>query len=225
MYSVYKFEKASDSLCKIINTFEIKEMYIPYYICPSVRHALFKTDCKPLFYHIDDNFMPARSFDKESYILYPNYFGICSNNVKQLCEIYPKLIVDNAHAFFNEPSGLACFNAGYKFGLENCSYLWIKDRLKSAMGISEFEKEKIKRKKNFIKLCEKYSEANQLEIDGKSIPFCYPYLAKTEEEADKLAKDLTEKGLAIYRYWESLPENFNEYKFYKRLVPIPLIST
>ena len=224
MYSVYKLEKASNSLEKIISAFDIKEMHIPYYICPSVRHALFTQGCKPLFYHITNDFMPDCSFDKESYILYPNYFGICSKNVKILTEKYPKLIVDNAHAFFEPPSGFACFNAGYKFNLVNCSYLWIKDSLKNDITIPEFEQEKEKRIKMFLELDKKYSSANQLKIDKNSIPFCYPYLAKTEREADKLAIHLTQNGLTIYRYWEALPENYNEYKFYKRLVPIPLNS-
>lgn len=222
MYSVYKFEKASDSLCKIIETFDIKELYIPYYICPSVRHALFKMNCKPLFYHIDDNFMPDCAFDTEKYILYPNYFGICSENVKELCKKYPKLIVDNAHAYFEQPSGIACFNAGYKFSLENCSYLWIEDGYNSCISVPEFEKEKKERKKIFTGLCEKYSDTNQLKIDKNSIPFCYPYLAKSEDSADNFAKGLTKNGYTIYRYWEALPENYNEYKFYKRLVPVPL---
>ena len=59
-------------------------------------------------------------------------------------------------------------------------------------------------------------------MKGDSIPFCYPYLAKTIDEADKLAYELMNKGLQIYRYWRPLPKSYNEYKFYSRLVPIPL---
>ena len=38
------------------------------------------------------------------------------------------------------------------------------------------------------------------------------------EVAEKLTKD----GLIIYRYWNNLPRNYNEYKFYRQLVPIPI---
>ena len=65
---------------------------------------------------------------------------------------------------------------------------------------------------------------NQLKIDiqQNTVPFCYPYLAPTIELADKLVEKLTKDGKTIYRYWNNLPKTYNEYKFYSRLVPIPL---
>ena len=56
-----------------------------------------------------------------------------------------------------------------------------------------------------------------------SIPFVYPYLADTEENADKLVSSLNKKGKTVYRYWGPLPKSFNEYKFFLRLVPIPIL--
>ena len=67
----------------------------------------------------------------------------------------------------------------------------------------------------------KYEESNLLEIETAKSPFCYPYLAENETEADSLVKDLS-KEMIIYRYWNSLPKAYNEYKFYSRLVPIPI---
>ena len=52
-------------------------------------------------------------------------------------------------------------------------------------------------------------------------PFCYPLLMESEEKADKIVKSLTEEGYTIYRYWNLLPESYNEYKFYSRLIPVP----
>jgi hypothetical protein len=47
-------------------------------------------------------------------------------------------------------------------------------------------------------------------------------LLPTEELANKYATNFIKEGKEIFRYWNCLPKTFNEYKFYKRLVPIPL---
>ena len=226
MYKILKFDLARNALKYLIKTYKIKEMKIPYYLCDVVRHTLVAEGCKPIFYHIDDKFYPSEEFSEEDFILYPNYWGICNNNVNILVKKYPKLIVDNAHAYFNEPSGFACFNAGHKFGY-NDSFLWInisKNNEQSDNDNKFYSDENIciLRKWKFQELHKKYKNMNLLHIDMNSIPFCYPCLVDTTENADKLVKTLKQEGNVIYRYWNFLPKNYNEYKFYSRLVPIPI---
>ncbi|MCM1004591.1 MAG: hypothetical protein NC408_09675 [Candidatus Gastranaerophilales bacterium] len=213
-----KFDLARNALRYIVKRDGIKEIYIPYYLCDVIRHTLFEENCKTLFYHIDDNFMPDKEFPRDSYILYPNYFGICSNNVEKLINLYPHLIVDNAHAFYAQPSGYASFNSSRKFLPENeGAFLWFREGINPA-------KPNLKRQEEFFRLHKEFKEHNLLKIDIKQndIPFCYPLLANTQEEADNIAKNLQKEGKIIYRYWNNLPKSFNEYKFYSRLVPIPL---
>lgn len=212
-----KFDYARDALKYLIKTFEIEKIYIPYYLCDVIRHAVVEMGCKPIFYHIDDNFMPVEAFPKEDYILYPNYFGICDKNVKILVKKYPKLIVDNAHAYYAQPSGFASFNAEHKFlSVDKGANLWI------GKGVNNVKLD-LKRREKFL-YYHKLLKNNLLNIDieKNSIPFCYPYLAPTEIEADELVNKLTKQGLIIYRYWNRLPKTYNEYKFFARLVPIPL---
>ena len=218
-YKTLNFNLGRECLGYIVKTFGIREMRIPYYLCDVIRHTLFEKGCKPVFYHINDDFLPTEEFAKEDVILYPNYFGICGKNVKYLSEKYPNLIVDNAHAYYDKPSGFACFNAGHKFGKEK-STLWIKGK-NSEKNNTEPD---FPYKNSFIELHKKYGSANLLKIDIESItaPFVYPLLAKTMDEADKIVKSLKKEGKTIYRYWSPIPKNFNEYKFYSRLVPIPL---
>ncbi len=214
-----KFNFAREALIYLINKYEIKEIFIPYYLCDVIRHSVFTTKCKPLFYHIDDNFMPSINFLEDSYIVYPNYFGICSKNVDKLIKKYPKLIVDNAHAFYAQPQGFATFNSSRKFLTQNeGAFLWIGN------GENCYEID-IKRRKTFDELHKLYKNSNGQEISIKKddVPFCYPYLAKTEKEADDLVKELNKRGKIIYRYWNCLPKSYNEYKFYSKLVPIPLV--
>lgn len=226
MYKKLKFDLARNSLRYLIQEFGINEIYIPYYLCDVIRHTIREEKCKPVFYHIDDNFYPAQDFPKYSYILYPNYFGICGENVNKLEKFYPKLIVDNAHAFYLPPQGFACFNAKHKFKpVDSASYLYIKIEDNNSENIySNYiypcPPERIK---EFERLHEKYGCINNLNIHLPIIsPFVYPFLASSDKEADKLATELTKEGKIIYRYWNSLPHNYNEYKFYRRLVPIPL---
>lgn len=226
MYKTLTFDLAREALGCIIKTYKIKEMKIPYYLCDVVRHTLVKEGCKPRFYHIDDNFFPAENFSENDYILYPNYWGVNGKNVKILTSLYPKLIVDNAHAYYDKPSGLACFNAGHKFGYKD-SYLWITDNSSDTNTDIIIDNSAKERQKVFAELHEKYKTTNLLDIDTDSVtsfyPFIYPYLAKTTQEADVLVGQLKEEGKTVYRYWNPLPKSFLEYSFYSRLVPIPIL--
>ena len=221
MYEQIFFDLGRNALRHLIRTYEIKAMYIPYYLCDVIRHTLVEEKCKPIFYHIDDNFLPSENLPENDYILYPNYFGIFSKNIENLVKIYPKLIVDNSHAYYDKPSGFACFNSGHKFGFKN-SILYVKNK-NNICKISTYGKSK--RLKKFLYLHQKYKDSNNLKISISSLeaPFVYPYLADTIDIADSLAKSLKEEGKTIYRYWNPLPQNFNEYKFYSRLVPIPVL--
>lgn len=214
---IMKFDFARDALKYLIKKFDIKEIHLPYYLCDVIRHSVVEMNCKPLYYHIDDNFLPTCEFNREDYILYPNYFGICDKNVKNLVDKYPKLIVDNAHSYYSQPSGFASFNAEHKFlPVEKGAYLWI------GKGNNNVKVDLVRREKfMYYHSCLK-NNLLKIDIDENTIPFCYPYLAQSEIEANKVVDELKKKGLIIYRYWNRLPQSYNEYKFYSRLVPIPL---
>lgn len=230
MYSTLEFDLGRNALRYVIRTFNIKKLHIPYYLCDVVRHMLVEENCKPLFYHINNDFYPSKEFLEEDYILYPNYWGICGNNVKKLVNKYPNLIVDNAHAFYDIPKGFACFNAGHKFGY-NKSILWVKNiNNKKYIEKTKFKNQTefcinnaLKRKEIFLELHSKYKTINMLKIDLSSNPFVYPCLTKTTEEADALVSELKEEGKTVYRYWNNLPKSYLEYKFYSKLVPVPIM--
>lgn len=212
-----KLKFARDALKYLIKTYNIKEIYIPYYLCDVMRHAVFEVNCKPIFYHIKDDFMPAQNFPKSAYIVYPNYFGICDKNIDKLIKIYPRLIIDNAHAFYSKPRGFASFNSAKKFlPVKDGAYLWIGEEKgftpPNNQRYLEFMKYHNMLRDNMLKI----------NISKDTIPFCYPYLAPSTEIADNLVVQLTKQGKTIYRYWNALPKSYNEYKFYSRLVPIPL---
>lgn len=127
---------ARNCLRYIIKAYEIKEIYVPYYICPEVVKSIHKEDCNIKFYHIDKMFMPKKYFPKDAYILYVNYFGICARQVKELSSKYSNLIVDNAQAFFMPKYGLASFNSLRKFfGVPDGAFLYTEKTIKKELEI------------------------------------------------------------------------------------------
>lgn len=120
---------ARNCLKLIVKSLNISRINVPYYICPVVRQALKEEKVNINFYHIDKNFMPIGDFEKDDFVLYVNYFGLCSSQNKKLAGKYKNLISDNAHAFFAEASGIASFNSVRKFfnvndgGLLDCGFV------------------------------------------------------------------------------------------------------
>lgn len=174
MYKKLYFNLARNSLRHIIRTYKIREINLPYYLCDEIRHSVIKEKCNPVFYHIDDKFFPVKKFDKDEYILYPDYFGICGKNTEKLCDMYQNIIIDNSHSFYSEPKGFACFNSARKFlPVYNGSVLWIKNinninqyKIEEYKNILTNEQEKIQAETEFQKtepafICEKLK--NQIE--------------------------------------------------------------
>lgn len=183
-YKLAKLNTARNSLCYVIKVFDIKEIYIPYYICPSLRSAVKKENCKIIFYHIDKEFKPATSFPKSAFILYPNYFGVCSKNVDDLALLYPNLIVDNAHSFFSEPRGIASFNSLRKFfpTLRDGAFLYTTKVLDSDFQIDEFSY--FQENLSFEELVK-----NENRLDYQEIKFMskttFEYFSQIDLEAEK----------------------------------------
>lgn len=99
----------------LIRTYNITKIHVPYYTCPVVFEAINQENCGIEFYHINECFVPEKTFSKNDFILYTNYFGICAKNVKNLAQKYSNLIVDNAQAYYMPKCGLASFNSARKF--------------------------------------------------------------------------------------------------------------
>jgi len=99
----------------IIRAFDIKTLFVPYYTCPAIWEAAKAEHCNMVFYDIDINFLPAREFPEDAFILANNYFGACRDNIKRLSEKYKNLIVDNAQSFYSVPYGIASFYSPRKF--------------------------------------------------------------------------------------------------------------
>ncbi|MDR1134941.1 MAG: hypothetical protein LBL49_01995 [Clostridiales Family XIII bacterium] len=106
---------ARNALRYIIRVFSITALHVPYYTCPVVWDAVNSENCEILFYDIDEDFMPAREFDDDAFVLANNYFGVCDDNMAILSRKYRNLIVDDAQSFYSKSCGLASFYSPRKF--------------------------------------------------------------------------------------------------------------
>ena len=253
---------ARNALRYIIRAFNIKVLYIPYYICPALRNVVNKENCKIVYYHIDTDFRIIDDIPLDSFILYPDYFGICSHIVDEYASKYKNLIVDNAHSFFSMPKGVASFSSLRKFfpALRDGSFLYTKkiidncfkkDELKyypKKMDISEFIKNENRldnqdicmisdstfnayskinlelEKQRRISLFEKinYFLNGDIVLQDNQVPYAYPYFEKDLSKAEKIAKELSENNINVYRFWNNLPINFPERELYTNLLVISL---
>lgn len=83
----------------------IKKIYIPYYLCDSVRNICKKVNVDIRYYHIDERFLPQiESISGNEWIYIVNYYGqLTSEDIINMKIKYKNIIVDQAQSYFAEP--------------------------------------------------------------------------------------------------------------------------
>lgn len=81
------------------------KIYIPFYMCPTVKQTLEMFMINYEEYHINDNFEPINVTLKEhECILLFNFCGVISSDIfVNLVAKYKNVIIDNSQAFFSTP--------------------------------------------------------------------------------------------------------------------------
>ena len=218
-----------NALRYIIKVFEIKKLFVPAYTCVEVIESIKLEGCTLEYYNLNEQLLPAISFQSNEYILYTNYFGICGNNVKKLNEIYPNLIVDNSQAFYFTSKSLAAFYSPRKFfGLpdggilfcqkeldktldedhshERCSHLLIRWDEGAENGYPYFKSNDESLKKQPIKSMSKLTKALMSNINYQKIKYKridnYKILDRYLRNSNELIFDLSENDVPmVYPYF------------------------
>lgn len=132
----------------------IKRMAVPYYICDSVTDVCREEGVEIIHYPINAVFQPLLSADmNEEFVYIVNYYGQLDNTfLEELHKKYPKTIIDNAQAFFQQPISDVdtIYTCRKFFGVPDGAYLYTGiekednlprqysyDRLKYLMGRCE----------------------------------------------------------------------------------------
>lgn len=119
---------ARAALVYLIQARHIQKLYLPYFLCNSIREACERIDCKCEFYHVDHGFRPR--FNKQllqgEYVYIVNYYGQFKNeDLQEYVDTYHRVIIDNVQAFFQVPiKGIDTIYSCRKFfGVPDGAYL------------------------------------------------------------------------------------------------------
>lgn len=108
------------------------KVYIPYFTCDVILQPLQKLDIEYEFYHLDNSLMPqVQSVGENEVLLYTNYFGILSINVKNVIRKFVNVMIDNSQAFYDMPvDNIPTFYSPRKFfGLPDGGFAYVNRNL------------------------------------------------------------------------------------------------
>jgi hypothetical protein len=110
--------------CKLYSCYSI---YIPFYLCPTVKKFLLTCGINVIPYFINERFEPVNLEQRNNHaVLLVNYFGILSlSRVKMVASRFKSVIIDNSAAFFSNPIE-GCYNIYSPrkfFGVPDGSYV------------------------------------------------------------------------------------------------------
>jgi hypothetical protein len=130
-----KLNSACAALLYSIKVKNINKVYLPYYLCNSVKDACINNGTKVSFYSIDESFLPVfeKQLKRNEYLYIVNYYGFITN--KQIIEFKQRyrnqIIVDNVQAFFQKPveGVITLYSCRKWFGVPDGAYLSIDKKL------------------------------------------------------------------------------------------------
>lgn len=105
-YDCLKLNSGRLAIYMAVKDYNAKTVYLPLYICPSVREYLISNGVKVKEYNLDYNFMPImNNLNQNEMILWVNYFGCMFNEIKHhiIDKFKDQLILDNSQALFDMP--------------------------------------------------------------------------------------------------------------------------
>lgn len=119
---VYHYNSARSCLYYLLKTLKPESVFLPRYLCASFVDYAQNLDIEFQFYSIDRNFLPEIPLNsiknRNCLIVYVNYFGICSSQVKHVIDEFKnyKVVIDNSHSYkFEAEDAIATIYSPRKF--------------------------------------------------------------------------------------------------------------
>ncbi len=128
-----KLNCGRNALAYILEARKINTIWLPYFLCTSIKDICKKCGVKIKFYHIDYQFLPQNiEISKEEWIYLVDYYGqVSREKLLDMVEKYQNVIVDFAHNYFAEP--IANIDTLYTcrkyFGVSDGAILYTKQKL------------------------------------------------------------------------------------------------
>lgn len=104
-YFLRRMNAARYAISDTVDSEGFKHIYVPFYMCPSVKEELEKRNILYTCYHISDDFMPMiSSVSSDSVIMIPGYYGIFPRYYfENMISKYNNIIFDFTQSFYTKP--------------------------------------------------------------------------------------------------------------------------
>lgn len=99
-----KYQSARAAFYALLMAGKPKRVWIPGYICDVMLSPLIEMNIDWQLYDLNDDLEIAQdiNLEKNDWLLYINYFGVCEEKIDDLLQRYPRqqIVLDYSHAFF-----------------------------------------------------------------------------------------------------------------------------
>jgi len=131
--NVMRFNCARSAIKYVLIQYDYSCIYLPVYMCESVRDAIKMLGVEIKYYNIGENFEPLiNKIEPKAVILIANYYGIREENSNYILK-FKNVIYDNTQAFFAKPieGAYNIYSCRKFFGVCDGAYL-VCDKLKES---------------------------------------------------------------------------------------------
>lgn len=133
-----KLNCGRNCLAYLIEAYDIKKIYLPYFLCSSVTEVCKKYTIQIEYYNITHNFVPVlpKELDNNSWLYLVNFYGQLNEDlIRKIKEKTDKIILDNAQAFFTKPIDdiPTIYTCRKFFGVTDGAYLYSDKKLKEEL--------------------------------------------------------------------------------------------
>ena len=102
-----KFQSARAAFFSLLQVGKPSRVWIPSYICDAMISPILRSEIECVFYDIGDQFNISDQIHltDDDWLIYVNYFGICSENITRILNRYntKQIVLDYSQAFFSPP--------------------------------------------------------------------------------------------------------------------------
>lgn len=128
---LYKFNLGRTAFMWLLQNIEHKRVFVPEYICDSVPNSAVRAGFEVVSYDLDENLRPVWRGEEpgpdDIFYLVSYYGQLTRDEILEYHDRFPKLIVDNAQAFYDAPVRLegihTIYTARKYFGLSDGAYV------------------------------------------------------------------------------------------------------
>lgn len=215
-----KYNSARSAFLDLLQNLKVESIWVPKFICDTMLKPLEILKINIKFYDLDINFYPQipSELEKNDYLLYVNYFGICTQNQEKLMSLYPcdKIIFDHSQAFFVEPfEGAHTIYSPRKFFAVADGGLLVTEKDIKPVDASNQEDELIEQYKHLFIRCISCAQQGYMQFQKAETMLndCIPKKISpiTELILENINYlDVKERRLNNFKYLHSKLEEFNQ---------------